>query len=307
MSQSDGILFSTQASGVVQYKSGTFLSPEYNKYLPTYIRNVLLDGKGRIWAGTNNRGLYLVEDDSVKDLNLSELKNISVMDLSLNRQNIIYAASRGAGLVEISENKSIRFYTESNGLYSNVVNCIHLAKDNSLYIGTKDGLNILRNGEISKVRFFRNIEINQIVEDGYGSIWVATEMGLGRINDTYRTRELFTPEDGLPTRQVSGLDFDNEGNLWLATKKGGLLRLKYGNFTNYTKKDGLQSNEFTQAYFKSKGGKLLFGGINGFNFFHPDSIKDNPHVPPVVIIDFQIFNEAVNIKKERTNQNSESV
>jgi len=31
MSQSVGILFSTQASGIIQYKNGTFLSPDYNK------------------------------------------------------------------------------------------------------------------------------------------------------------------------------------------------------------------------------------------------------------------------------------
>ncbi len=265
VSQSEGILFSTQASGIIQYKNGTFISPDYNKYLPKYIRKVNIDGKGRVWAGANNRGIYLIEDDTVKALDLSELKNITVMDISIDRQNAIFAASRGAGLVEINNNNSVRFHTESEGLYSNVVNCILFAKDNSLYIGTKDGLNILRNGKISKVRFFRNIEINQIIEDGYGSIWVATEMGLGRINDTYRTKELFTPEDGLPTRQVSGLEFDDEGNLWLSTKKGGLLRLKYGNFTNYTRKDGLALDQVNMIVEKSPG--LYYvgsdeGGIN---------------------------------------------
>jgi len=265
MSESEGILFSTQASGIVQYKSGTFVSPEYNKDLPKYIRKVRIDSKGRVWAGANNRGIYLVENDSAVSLNISELKNISVLDIAEDRQNSIYVASRGAGLVKINNSNSIKFYTESDGLYSDVVNCVYVAKDNSIYVGTKDGLNILKSGKISKVRFFRNIEINQIIEDGYGSIWVATEMGLGRINNRYRTKELFTPEDGLPTRQVSGLDFDNEGNLWLATKKGGLLRLKYGNFINYTRKDGLALNQVNIIVEKSPG--LYYvgsdeGGVN---------------------------------------------
>jgi signal transduction histidine kinase/ligand-binding sensor domain-containing protein len=265
MSQSEGIFFSTQASGIVQYKNGTFASPDYNKNLPKYIRKIKVDATGRIWAGANNKGLYIIEDDTATSLNISELKNITVMDITDDGQNSIFAASRGSGLVEINNNNSTRFYTESEGLYSNVVNCLHYANDNSLYIGTKDGLNILKDGKISRVRFFRNIEINQIIEDGYGSIWVATEMGLGRMNNRYRTKELFTPEDGLPTRQVSGLDFDNEGNLWLATKKGGLLRFKYGNFLNYTRKDGLALDQVNIIVEKSPG--LYYvgsdeGGVN---------------------------------------------
>ena len=265
MSRSNGIFFSTQASGIVQYKSGSFLISDYNNLLPNYIRKVKVDDKGRIWAGANNRGLYLVENDTVISLDIPELKNITVMDMAFNSQNYVFVASRGAGLVQINNKTPERYFDEKDGLYSNVVNCLHLTQDNSLYIGTKDGLNILKNGKISKVRFFKNIEINQIIEDGYGSIWVATEMGLGRINNRYRTKELFTPEDGLPTRQVSGLDFDNEGNLWLSTKKGGLLRLKYGNFINYTTKDGLALDQVNLIVEKSPG--LYYvgsdeGGIN---------------------------------------------
>ncbi|MCP4213941.1 MAG: protein kinase, partial [bacterium] len=42
-------------------------------------------------------------------------------------------------------------------------------------------------------------------------------------------------------------------------------------------------------------GEMFFGGINGFNAFYPRNIVDNPHIPPVVIIDFQIRNEPVKI------------
>ena len=265
ISRSEGIFYSTQASGIIQYKSGKFVSPDYNNNLPNYIRKVKIDDKGRIWAGANNKGLYLVENDSVTNLDIPELKNITVMDLAFDSQNYIYIATRGAGLVQINDDVPVRYYKEKDGLYSDVINCLYLAGDNSLYIGSKDGLNILKNGKISKLRFFKNIEINQIIEDGYGSIWVATEMGLGRINERYRTKELFTPEDGLPTRQVSGLEFDNEGNLWLATKKGGLLRLKYGNFINYTRKDGLALDQVNIIVENSPG--LYYvgsdeGGIN---------------------------------------------
>ncbi len=34
---------------------------------------------------------------------------------------------------------------------------------------------------------------------------------------------------------------------------------------------------------------MFFGGVNGFNFFHPDSVKDNPHIPPVVFTAFKRY------------------
>jgi signal transduction histidine kinase len=40
---------------------------------------------------------------------------------------------------------------------------------------------------------------------------------------------------------------------------------------------------------------MFFGGINGFNIFIPDSIKANPYIPKVIISDFQILNQSVNI------------
>jgi signal transduction histidine kinase len=40
---------------------------------------------------------------------------------------------------------------------------------------------------------------------------------------------------------------------------------------------------------------MFFGGINGFNRFHPDSIKDNLHVSPVAVTAFKKFDEVVRL------------
>ena len=65
-------------------------------------------------------------------------------------------------------------------------------------------------------------------------------------------------------------------------------------FRNYTKEDGLQSNQFfIGSYLKSADGKMYFGGYDGFNSFYPNSLKDNDFVPPVYINDFQIFGKPV--------------
>ncbi len=70
-----------------------------------------------------------------------------------------------------------------------------------------------------------------------------------------------------------------------------------GNLPQLYVSDGLQGNSFLppMAYSKSHTGELYFGGSNGFNAFYPEQIKDNPHIPPVVITDFQLANRPVPI------------
>ena len=53
---------------------------------------------------------------------------------------------------------------------------------------------------------------------------------------------------------------------------GGISKLytKENIFENFTVSDGLQSNEFNgRSCFKDNNGNMYFGGINGFNTFHP--------------------------------------
>src|SRR5690606_2163908 len=88
----------------------------------------------------------------------------------------------------------------------------------------------------------------------------------------------------------------DNNNLWLSTDNGLSKFDKLQNkFKNYYVTDGLQSNQFYwSAAYKNENGKMFFGGINGVNFFYPDSIKDDSYLPEVSITDFKIFNSTVN-------------
>ena len=96
---------------------------------------------------------------------------------------------------------------------------------------------------------------------------------------------------------IHGILEDDHGNLWLSTNKGiSKFNPADTTFRNYDVMDGLQSNEFNQwVYHQSKNGEMLFGGNNGFNIFHPDSIKDNLYIPPVIITEFQLLHNPVSV------------
>lgn len=108
----------------------------------------------------------------------------------------------------------------------------------------------------------------------------------------------YTEKDGLPNNVVYGILPDHRGRLWMSTNRGlSAFDPPTKTFRNYDVRDGLQSNEFNRnAYFLSRNGEMFFGGINGLNAFYPDSIRDNPHAPPIVITDFQLAYRSVSFR-----------
>jgi two-component system, sensor histidine kinase ChiS len=134
-----------------------------------------------------------------------------------------------------------------------------------------------------------------IYEDSRGVLWIGTGGGLNRFDRDRQTFTYYREQDGLPNDIIYGILEDHDGHLWLSTNKGlSKFDPQTEQFTNYDAQDGLQSNQFNVgAAYAMPDGALLFGGINGFNLFTPAAITPNPHAPPVVITDFQLFNESV--------------
>ena len=91
-------------------------------------------------------------------------------------------------------------------------------------------------------------------------------------------------QEGLLGDGVFGILEDQHHNLWLSTNQG-LFKFdpdlpRGQQFKQFTYEHGLQSNTFyTGSHFQSPSGNFYFGGLKGFNVFHPDSIRKTPHCP----------------------------
>lgn len=137
-------------------------------------------------------------------------------------------------------------------------------------------------------------------------LWVGTKGGgLNRLDKQTGDFLHFTKKNGLPNNVIYGILPDEEGNLWLSSNRGlSKFHPESGNIQNYTVADGLQDDEFnTGAYHKDeKTGKLYFGGINGVTAFHPKDLKPNLFKPPVMITDFKVNNEALDIEQNLEKQ-----
>lgn len=179
-----------------------------------------------------------------------------------------------------------------------------ICEDNKgrLWVATTAGISCL----VPESGTFLNYPVNgpqgpmtvyAIHPDQTGRFWLGARNGLILFDPAKKTFRAWQEQDGLADNFITSILEDSRGNLWLSTGKGiSRFNPQSGSFRNYDTHDGLQSGEFSGAHIKTHSGEFFFGGVSGFNVFHPDSIHDNRNVPPVVITDFKLFNQSVPVQ-----------
>jgi hypothetical protein len=153
-------------------------------------------------------------------------------------------------------------------------------------------------------RLFSNNNILSIYNDS-SYLWLGTfGGGLNRFDKNTGEVKYYTESDGLCNNVIYGILGDEQGNIWMSTNNGlSKFNPETEEFRNFDVTDGLQSNEFYWGAACARAdGSLVFGGINGFNIFHPSDIRDNPFIPPIVLTDFKIYNKAVGIGEDSVLQ-----
>ncbi|MFM7428364.1 MAG: two-component regulator propeller domain-containing protein [Flammeovirgaceae bacterium] len=239
------------------------------------------------------------------------LSNNSVRTIYQDHAGSLWIGTSGGGLNKFDlTTKAFEHFTtdanNANSLSGNFIYSIYEDRSGSLWVGTDGGgLNKFDPTTKSFERFtndpkkptsLSNNLVLSIYQDRMGSLWIGTINGLNKLDAASKSFTVYTMKDGLPNDCVYGIVEDTHGNLWLSTNKG-LCKFnpKTLVFRNYDISDGLQGNEFNSGtYHKGQDGKFYFGGNNGFNAFFPDSIKDNPYLPPIVITAFKIFDKSAN-------------
>ncbi len=217
----------------------------------------------------------------------------------IHHPNILWMTIAKEGLIKFdTEQETFTHYAPDPdnpeallGFYNSMM---HQDDDGTLWLGGVHGLDHF-DPRTEKVVHYQHQPDNPasisdnttlaILEDRSGTLWFGTAGGLNKFDRATETFTYYTTDDGLPDNQIYAIFEDDEHDFWMSTN-GGIARFnpKTETFRTYTKSDGLQGDAFYYwAYCQSKNGEIWFGGLNGVNRFRPEAIKDNPHLPNIVL------------------------
>ena len=266
-------------------KPGTGMPPEIKNYnISAWTFSIFEDKEGTMWGGTWESGLwkYSEKTDSFIFFKNDPKNELSIID------NIVWA---------IYEDNKGNLWIGGHGKGLSILPSSEKHNPNPKFINYQNNQN-----DSSSIS---SNTINAFYQDDNGTMWLGTQIGLNKVitqkNESNYLHKLafesFHISDGLPSETIMGIVEDDHNNLWLSTSNGisrfDVSAIKFKNFNDYV---GVQNNEFRHnAFFNDEKGRIYFGGQNGINAFYPDSIKDNPYKPGVVITGIKLFNKPVKI------------
>jgi len=283
------------------------------------VMSLLTDRRGNLWIGTMSGGLGMLSPDGrlttyrARPADPRALAVDGIMAMLEARDGRIWLGTFGGG-VNVLDPQSGRIqrigYDPRNPDSISAPRAAALAQDRDgfIWVGTEGGgLNLFaEDGRL--VRVFRHDNrvpgsvssdsIYAIHVDPTGRIWVGT--GGGGLNqvvgsplqpDDIGFRHV-SKSDGLASDIVYGLRSDAAGALWISSN-AGLARYEpqLGRITLFHREHGLQSEEFNfGAHFRTRDGRLCFGGAGGFNVFDPLQMTGNGRAPPVALTRVEVMN-----------------
>ncbi len=242
-----------------------------------YIKTLLEDRRGRIWAGTRGGGVGLVKkrggDYESDYVGLNGQRISAVMQ---DRDGVIWIGTLEKGIFRL-QGKHMTNLTTKDGLTMDNISALHQDRDGNTWIGTYGGgLNVIRAGKttidiLDEHTGLGGNAVVKIFEDRENTLWIGTESGgLCQLRDTKITT--YTRQNGLSNNVAVGVFQDSRGNVWSGTIGFGVNRLKPGEeqFITYTTKNGLGCNlVYSFAEYPEKSGNIWFGttckGINRMN------------------------------------------
>ena len=287
------------------------------------IRALHLDESGNLWIGTSNKGGVIKYE--VGNGTVTHFKSNSDDDTGIANDRVYTIEEDADGAIWIGTFNGLSIYDPKTGRFFNheagkserdiaykKTRKILFEEEGICWVASERGLTkvvISRRGDYSNLDFkaFRAETYKQkgfvsdFIFDMYipekGTLWLATELGLIKMDTREETFSYYGMEIGLPDQIINSINGDNQGNIWLGHNQGlSSFNPDTEECTNYSLDDGLQGIEFSETgSYKARDGQLYFAGTKGLTHFDPEKININTYPPLLHFTDLMISGERVEI------------
>lgn len=130
-----------------------------------------------------------------------------------------WLASR-SGAVRLVDNKTVKVFTENDGLESELVHDVVEGLNGQIWVATSRGIGIW---DGQRWRFPKespyNVKASALARDPDGRIWIGTDRGVLEVQSE-KTTHLIATRTGLLDDKVLNMGVDVRGRVWVLTEKG---------------------------------------------------------------------------------------
>ena len=263
-------------SGQLNSKSSNIHIKPDTKAYKDYVMFHYLYNDTSLLLGQNLRSYNIPENEErilISDINLDRFL--------IDEHALLWGAASYSGLVIIDLEKKtslaqfINDPLDDKSLSDNNINCIFKDSDGSIWIGTQFGLN----------RMEQNID--SLLYSNLGSDFSEAFKDL--------KFQRFKVQDGLSGNAIKSILEDGQKRLWMSTDNGiSIIDLTDYRIYKLDHIDGIQDGSFyLGSSAQDEDGTIYFGGENGLNFFHPDSITFEIDPPSIHINELYLLGEKV--------------
>jgi len=210
------------------------------------VMSVCKDRAGTVWVATWRGGLSALRDGQITTYGkVDGLTDDAVLSLLESRDGGLWIGMDfESGLNRHLNGVFTNPFPKPSSLINAAVRVLHEDRHGGLWIGTSAGLNRFAEGRFTTFTTNQGLPgsaVLAIAEDSQGRLWFGTGGGLSRWDG--HSLKNFTTGDGLLPNAVNALYLDRDETLWIGTGSAGVNRLKAGQFTACTSRQGLFSDE----------------------------------------------------------------
>lgn len=148
-----------------------------------YVYDIFIDSKERIWFGTDENGVYVLDKGNLVNYSLNAS---SVHSFTEDTKGRIWFSIQDAGLGYYDANQ-IKFYSSKDGLSDPSASSIKIMKNGKIVIVHSNGFDILDPIKLKIIYHSSeenlsdiNSDLNSITESPDSAIWIGTERGIIR-------------------------------------------------------------------------------------------------------------------------------
>lgn len=275
---------------------------------------------GTLWVGTYKGGMYGRHDGQFRHYDTSNgLSSPNVWSIVAAPDGNLWIGTLGGGVQRFNPDngKFDTFTAQNSGLTSDYVSSLTLGRDGNIYAGCADGIAVINPAmaSVSKLEGFRqqgsgygSLNINQLMCDSRGLLWVGTREGLFVYE--LKTNTIFTPQLRPATNNlfINGIVEGADGTVWI-TSGSTLYNVSVdgsthdGNykFNSYAfgVEDGLSGTSFNQrSLCLASGGQILAGYLGGILEMNPDRLQYAVRYPAIRFTELTIGNTPVRVGQE---------